>query len=514
MKILSVARETMLPMLVAGGVCLIGPGRMCQAQTTPTGAGSLDASFFSTTGADPNWNGEPTIRRITVQRDGAVLIAGPFSMVQGSGRESLARLLPTGSLDRSFVPPGVLTRYNFVRDLVLEPDGKIVLAANASGLLRLDARGVPDPGFDGQMVNGASAVVRLPSGEYLAATYVGPSDSSAGYGVVLLDAAGRPSPRWQTDYRSAKAVSFLLVSPDARRLVVDGVAELSLESSGANFTYLTNALPAHFTPACAAFQADGKLLLGCGASSSGDWYTNATLPSALVRLNADRTIDASFSTNVSVGVRRLEGGRDHLRIDALAIQADGRILIGGFFTFANGEPRPLLARLQPNGGLDAEFVPDLQVNPGVDIDCLQTISAMALGPDGRLLIGGVFSRINGLVCSSLARLHTTAESSSGVLAFSQEVYYTWETNGTVEVSVLRFGPTNRQVSVFYESLDLSPEMAVPGPQRGQLIFAPGETNKTIRLPVQDNRFLDGSHSFHLVLSNPGGGAVLTGKADT
>ena len=137
---------------------------------------------------------------------------------------------------------------------------------------------------------------------------------------------------------------------------------------------------------------------------------------------------------------------------------------------------------------------------------------MALGPDGRLLIGGVFTRINGAACSSLARLHTTSETSGGILAFGREVCYAWETNTAIEVPVLRFGPANHQVSVYYEALNLSPDIPVPAPQRGRLVFSPGETNKTILVPVQDNRFLDGNHSFHLLLSNPGGGAVLSGTA--
>jgi uncharacterized delta-60 repeat protein len=514
MKIVTLTGKGLLSALGLSCCCLRDPGGVCRAQGIPTGAGSLDSSFFSARGAEPNWYGGPTVQRIAVQPDGSVVISGSFAMVQGFARQSLARVLPNGSLDRSFVPPGLLSAYNYVRDFVLEPGGNIVVAANASGLVRLDAIGIPDPGFDGQLTNGASAVVRLPGGEYLAATYVEPTNSAAGYGVILLDAQGRPSPRWTTDYRSARPVSFLLLSPDTRRLVVDGIAELSLDFSGANFSYLSNALPARFWPSCGAFQADGKLLLGRSGSSASEWNTNSTLPCALVRLNPDRTMDPTFRTNVSIGVGELEGGRDKLRIDAVAIQADGNILIGGFFTRVNDEPRPLLARVQPNGELDAGFEPDIEVNPGADIDALQALSAMGLAPDGRLIIGGIFTHINGLVCSSLARLHTTGETSGGILAFGQAVYYAWETNGPVRVSVRRFGPANHQVSVFYESPDLNSDIPVPGPQRGQLVFAPEETNKTITLPVQDNRMLDGNHSFRLRLSNPGGGAVLTGTPET
>jgi uncharacterized delta-60 repeat protein len=316
----------------------------------------LDPNFFSARGVEPSWDGEPTVQRIAVLPDRSVLISGKFSMVQGVARESLARLRPSGSIDRDFVPPAVLTEENWVRDFVVEPEGKIVVAANFTGLLRLDASGIPDASFDGEITNGASAVVRLPSGEYVVGIYMEPKPSEAGYGVALFDVDGRPSQRWSTAYRSARPVSFLLLSPDARRLVVDGVAELSLDVSGANYNYLSNALPPRFWPTCGAFQPDGRLLLGRSGSSGLEWNTNATLECALVRLNADRTLDSTFSTNVSVSVSALEGGRGQLRIDAVTVQADGKILIGGFFTGVNGEPRTLLARLWPNG----ELVPSLR----------------------------------------------------------------------------------------------------------------------------------------------------------
>ena len=151
---------------VFGLCCLEGPGGCCQAQEAPRTAGSLDASFFSARGVEPIWDQKPTLQKLRVQPDGAVLISGTFDEIQGGARVSLARVLPNGSLDRTFAPPNVLTLYNYARDLVLDPDGKIVIAANAAGLLRLDATGNLDPDFDGRLTNGASAVVRLPSGEY------------------------------------------------------------------------------------------------------------------------------------------------------------------------------------------------------------------------------------------------------------------------------------------------------------------------------------------------------------
>ena len=43
---------------------------------------------------------------------------------------------------------------------------------------------------------------------------------------------------------------------------------------------------------------------------------------------------------------------------ALAVQPDGRVLVGGFFDYLGGMPRSHLARLNADGPLDDGFWPD------------------------------------------------------------------------------------------------------------------------------------------------------------
>ena len=75
-------------------------------------------------------------------------------------------------------------------------------------------------------------------------------------------------------------------------------------------------------------------------------------------------------------------------VNAVAVQPDGKILVGGFFDAVSGTDRQGLARLNADGSLDATFIPPL-VAPGV--------KAIALQPDGKILVGGGFGiNINGL----------------------------------------------------------------------------------------------------------------------
>jgi uncharacterized delta-60 repeat protein len=479
-----------------------------RAQQVPASAGSLDTSFFPATVVVPSWNGVTTIHRIVVQADGRALICGGFDHVQRNLRRGLARFESNGTFDCAFVP-GV----DFIQDLALEPDGKMVVAGTYRGLARLNPDGTLDPSFDGQVPDGATAVTRLPSGEFLAGIHIDndPVDSSPRYGVALFDTQGQRSSRWSSAFRSSSPLSYLLLAPGGDRVITDGAVELALDHSDNNFRWLTNSLPLEFKVTCGQFQPDGKLLLGSGLAAGVEYPTNVTIASALVRLNPDGSLDTSFSTNVSVGMATLEGGSDQIRVAAIALQPDSRILIGGFFTRVDGEARSLVARLLKDGQLDPSFRPDLKVNPGWDIDALQNVSAMASTPEGKVLIGGVFDRCNGLECHSLVRLHTADDTGGGVLAFAQSTWYAWETNGPLDVAVLRYGPSNVTVTVAYEAS--APPTGSETPPRGTLVFQPGETSKSITLPVQDNLIAEGNRSFQLTLGNPTGGAVLTGTPE-
>ena len=81
----------------------------------------------------------------------------------------------------------------------------------------------------------------------------------------------------------------------------------------------------------------------------------------------------------------------------MALQVDGKVLIGGAFTTVAGFPRPRLARLGTNGTLDATF-PSLGITNG-------NVFAISLAPGGKILIGGNFRYLNNVPRSGVARLN-------------------------------------------------------------------------------------------------------------
>jgi uncharacterized delta-60 repeat protein len=119
-----------------------------------------------------------------------------------------------------------------------------------------------------------------------------------------------------------------------------------------------------------ARQPDGKLVIvGNFTAVTGTSRNN------IARLNADGRLDASF--NPGTGANDI--------INAVVVQPDGKILIGGDFTTFNGTAREYVARLNSDGSLDTSFVgPDFADLGG------WSVLSLALQPDRKLLIGGVF----------------------------------------------------------------------------------------------------------------------------
>ena len=70
---------------------------------------------------------------------------------------------------------------------------------------------------------------------------------------------------------------------------------------------------------------------------------------------------------------------------SLALQSDGKILVGGIFTLLGGVTRNAIARLNPDGSLDTGFDPNAN----------GAVLALAQQADGKVLVGGHFTAIGG-----------------------------------------------------------------------------------------------------------------------
>src|SRR2546422_1049975 len=134
-----------------------------------------------------------------------------------------------------------------------------------------------------------------------------------------------------------------------------------------------------------AVQADGKILVGGVFTTLGGGGAGTTPRNRIGRLNSDGTLDTSFDPGANGAV------------NALVVQADGKILIGGTFTTLGGgsgtTTRNRIGRLNPDGALDPTF------DPGAS----GSVYALEVQADGKILVGGDFTTIGGGGSGTTAR---------------------------------------------------------------------------------------------------------------
>ena len=172
---------------------------------------SSDSTPWTGSGNAPAGQSLPIIARNDVvdcdfHPDGRAVIAGTFTATAGQLHDSISILLPDGTLDPSFQPPGNLDgSYHAVK---VQPDGKILVAGSFStlgglprvGLARLNPDGSVDPGFTPTLLRGSSVyftvydVDLLPDGRV---AVIGGFDNVDGHsqeGIAVLLPDGRRDP--------------------------------------------------------------------------------------------------------------------------------------------------------------------------------------------------------------------------------------------------------------------------------------------------------------------------------
>jgi len=140
-------------------------------------------------------------------------------------------------------------------------------------------------------------------------------------------------------------------------------------------------------------QSDHKILIG------GEFTAFNGLPASRVaRLNPDGSLDASFNPGLISG----SSAGIPVSVNALAVERDGKVLLGGNFKTINGTERKTLARLNKDGSLDSSFDP----GSGASMTGFgYGISFVVLQPDGKIVIAGDFASFNGKAVDHCTRLN-------------------------------------------------------------------------------------------------------------
>lgn len=272
---------------------------------------------------------------LAFQTDGKLVVGGIFNTVNGTTRNRIARFNIDGTLDASFNPGANAS----VNALAILDDGKILVGGDMSvlgglarnGLVLLNQDGSADAFFN----------AGFPSAN-IKEIFIQPDGKILLIGSFKIDAA---------------------TSVQIARLNPNGSLDATFQTAGPGWTILA-----------AALQPDGKIVVVGKASSTGK----------IGRLNANGSLDASFSATTDYEVR------------CVTVQTDGKIVVGGSFKTVNTTARGWFARLNTDGSVDPAYHPGPNLPPNVPPNGTYPgratgVCTMALQADGKILFGGDFT---------------------------------------------------------------------------------------------------------------------------
>ena len=335
--------------------------------------GSLDAGFGANGRITTDFPGLAAVASsVLVQPDGKILVVGgAYPLFVFLGNMELARYNPDGSLDAGFGNGGIVTTVfphgSYAFALALQPDGKIVAAgtdfvdfsSDASSdtdfaLARYEADGSPDFTFGsgGQVTtdferlnDDAFAVLLRPDGRI----------------VAVGSARDRLS-----DYDFAAA-----------RYMPDGQLDATFGTAGKASTDFSGGFD---RARSAVLQADGRIVAAGFAIRPNGSHENF----AAVRYLADGALDTTFSGDGRVQV---SFGSCCQFANKVLLQGNGKLVLAGYPDSESTDSDFTLARLDPDGSLDATFGVGGRVRTSFG-DLNGGANGAVLQPDGRIVAVG------------------------------------------------------------------------------------------------------------------------------
>ncbi len=338
------------------------PATLPTAQAAP---GSLDSTFGGfTDDGTVIATGMNYATNVVLQPDGKIVMIGGTDTAD---QLAVFRYLPNGQLDTSFAGDGtVILPDMFTADAVaLQSDGRIVVGGSRDDhfhLARLKPNGALDTSFDGDgwaqdedaELTTLNALLVQPDGKIVA--------------------CGRAFVGGNSDFGVTRYTAY-----GARDTAFSGDGKLTIP-----FGEIENCQDV-------VQQNDGKLVV------VGPSFTFTDADFAVARLNSDGTLDHSLDGDGKLTT----GFGSHEYAKAVALQPDGKIVVIGAGSFGPS----YVARYLPNGALDTSFDGDGKLTIPVDV-----LSRLVIQPDGKLVALGYHTSPSGDSKVALHRLNANGTS--------------------------------------------------------------------------------------------------------
>lgn len=304
--------------------------------------GGIDSSFDIGDGIQQV---HPYINSVAIQPDGKIIIQGDFAIFNHTETGGIVRLNIDGSVDESFVMPGPTSNaFNHIHDMRVLPSGKILVIGSTYDhsqnksqylLMRLHHDGSLDPSFTTKTLNNLYSTIY--------------NNCSIALSDETVYLAGSFS-----TYNSVERLAIAAIN-------MDGTLQDTFNPNLGGEVELSRVIQ----------QPNGKILLaGRFIEINGSRVTN------LARLNSNGSLDTTFSYS---GMQDLKDNS----IYALALQSDGKILIGGYLSKKSDQNQKGILRLNSDGTFDESFRQNISYN-----DEIQSVSQIHVLEDGSILVNG------------------------------------------------------------------------------------------------------------------------------
>jgi uncharacterized delta-60 repeat protein len=353
-------------------------------------AADVETSF----GAIPGFNGE--INSIVQQPDGKILVGGDFTKYKGLTCNYFVRLLSDGTVDNTL---NLETTFWYgVYSIAIQPDGKILVGGGYStpinglkvGIIRLNSDGSTDYSFDAMEKFVGTVRVKdidlQPDGKIFLIGGFSAYDSVSRNGIVRINSDGSLDTSFNPGTGFNHYLESLVIQPDGKMLIVGAftnyngytrnrIIRLNPDASvdltfnvGTGFNSTTTAI---------LLQPDSKIVVGGGFAN----YKNVTQKN-LIRLltNGDK------DTTLDSGAGFIAFG-SLVSINDIKIDTSGNFIVGGQFSKYNNIDKINCVRLSSNGSLDNTFT--FFTDPF-------KINSILIQNDQKIILGGdnYFARVN------------------------------------------------------------------------------------------------------------------------
>lgn len=469
-------------------------------------AGALDTSYQAL-GTDQ------IIYSLLLQPDGSLLMGGDFDYINDVVRHHMARLLPSGFLDRTFDPSEGFN--NSVRTMALQNDGRIVVgglfssvnSTNRNFITRINFDGAVDPTFNpgSGADNPVYAVAMQSDNKILIGGAFSSFNGIGRHGLARLATNGLIDLSFDIGTGADSTIYAVAVQADGKILVggdfttFNGKSRMHLARLNRDGS-VDESFPdvqADGSVRAITIQSDRQILVGgiFESIAGKNWRSMA-------RLNwQDGTPDASFTT----GVGATAGANGP--VNAIAVQIDGKIILGGGFTRYAGVTRNRITRLNSDGSID----PTINFGTGAD----STVETLALQTDRAIVLAGDFTSFNGVPKRRLARIHGGGIDGPGAVEFVKPFFSVNENETNAVVYLRRIGGTTGEISVTAATADQTAKAGFDYTAvTTQLVFPSGENFASFLIPIRQDSEIELVETFNVGLGAVKGGAVLGPQPNT